>query len=186
MLTFSRGGALYSEVQCIMGNGHMVPPPTPDRMTDRQDWKHYLPQLRCRAVIITIPKLTDSWFMVLSSHAAGFFVTQSLGTVLTFLGSSIQTLKAVTSQVYPAIDKKRNCILITSKLCAWNSVNITFNTQTNFGLQRNYTSDDGGSTGYVKVDRGAHLCGSYFAWGSQIYSVFPAVSAELSTLECGI
>ena len=37
--------ALYNEVQCIMGNGHMLTPPSPwtDRMTDRHDWKHYLP-----------------------------------------------------------------------------------------------------------------------------------------------
>ena len=27
------GGGLYSEVQCIIGNGHMA---------DRHDWKHYL------------------------------------------------------------------------------------------------------------------------------------------------
>ena len=34
-----RGWALYSEAQCIMGNGHMGPP----LWTDRQVLKHYLP-----------------------------------------------------------------------------------------------------------------------------------------------
>ena len=107
------------------------PPPPTEWQTDKTESITF-PQLRCRAVIITIPKLTDSWFMVLSWHAAGFLVTQSLGTVLTFLplGRSIQALKAVTSQVYPAKDKQHNCILIGSNLCAWNSVNITFNAQT--------------------------------------------------------
>ena len=35
-------GALYSELQCIMGNGHMETSLV-DRMTDRPDWKHYIP-----------------------------------------------------------------------------------------------------------------------------------------------
>ena len=33
---------LYSEVQCIMANGH-TGAPFPDRMMDRHDRKHYLP-----------------------------------------------------------------------------------------------------------------------------------------------
>ena len=35
------GRELYSEVQCIIGNGHMGPPI--HRLTNRHDWKHYLP-----------------------------------------------------------------------------------------------------------------------------------------------
>ena len=35
------GGGLYSEVQCIMGDGHVGP--LIDGMTDRHNWKHYLP-----------------------------------------------------------------------------------------------------------------------------------------------
>ena len=32
------GGGLYSEIECIMGNGYMGPPSPPDRMmTDRHD-----------------------------------------------------------------------------------------------------------------------------------------------------
>ena len=35
-------GVLYSEVQCIMGNGHMGHPP-PCGQTGTHQWKHYLP-----------------------------------------------------------------------------------------------------------------------------------------------
>ena len=48
-------GHLYSEVQCIMGNGHETPLPLPDRMTDlRPDTTENItfPQLRWRAVIM--------------------------------------------------------------------------------------------------------------------------------------
>ena len=39
------GGVMFSEVQCILGNDHMgtAPLTSLDRMTDRQDKKHYLP-----------------------------------------------------------------------------------------------------------------------------------------------
>ena len=40
------GESLYSEVQCIMGNGHMGP-----LSTDRHEWKHYLPAAKWQAVI---------------------------------------------------------------------------------------------------------------------------------------
>ena len=33
----SGGGGLYSEIECIMGNGHMGPPPPDRMMTDRHD-----------------------------------------------------------------------------------------------------------------------------------------------------
>ena len=36
-------GFLYTEVQCIMGNGHTVPPTPTDRQSDAHNWKHYLP-----------------------------------------------------------------------------------------------------------------------------------------------
>ena len=36
------GASLYGEVQCIIGNGHMVLSPLVDRMTDRHKWKRYL------------------------------------------------------------------------------------------------------------------------------------------------
>ena len=38
------GGGLQSEVQCILGNGHVgpLPPGQNDWLTDRHDWKHYL------------------------------------------------------------------------------------------------------------------------------------------------
>ena len=39
---------LYSEIQCIMGNGHMGPP----LWTDRHYWKITFPQLRWRVVNI--------------------------------------------------------------------------------------------------------------------------------------
>ena len=38
-----RAGVLYSEVQYIMGNGHIETPcPLPDRIMDWHDWRHYL------------------------------------------------------------------------------------------------------------------------------------------------
>ena len=40
------GGALYSEVQCIMGNGHMKP--APDEQTDENIT---FPQLRLQTII---------------------------------------------------------------------------------------------------------------------------------------
>ena len=39
------GGGMCSEVQCNMVNGYMGPPPHPGRMSDRHDWKHYLPTI---------------------------------------------------------------------------------------------------------------------------------------------
>ena len=47
----ARGGGLYNEVQCIVGNGHMGKPSTPsNRTTDRDLWKHYLQAICWRAV----------------------------------------------------------------------------------------------------------------------------------------
>ena len=37
------GAALYSEVQCIMGNDHMAP--LSCEQTDRHKWKHYFPTI---------------------------------------------------------------------------------------------------------------------------------------------
>ena len=47
LMSWKGAGALYSEVQCIMGNGHIE---SPHGQTDRDD-NITFPQLRWRAVI---------------------------------------------------------------------------------------------------------------------------------------
>ena len=54
-------GALYSEVQCIMGNGHMETPPPVKRKTDMSEIITF-PQLHWQAVIKAVSKQFNDIF----------------------------------------------------------------------------------------------------------------------------
>ena len=99
--------ALYSEVQCIMGNGYMGPSPYP--RTGRHECKHYLPatSLACGKDVIAhrilkpraLPFFNFRWYL----PPMGFKTIQDQGTAVSYRLLDLLNILAVREGSYRVI-----------------------------------------------------------------------------------